>query len=116
MDNPNPSNPTPDPTPADPKQAWGPLNQNVNYDKLASDRIGEELNPNATIWKMYTEEAREYDTEFTRERNENLNNMLLFATLFSAIVTAFIIESANLLEQNPSDISAQLLLMLVQSQ
>ncbi|CAE6513941.1 unnamed protein product [Rhizoctonia solani] len=116
MDDPKQPNPTPDPTPADPKQPGGPVNQNVNYDKLASDRIGEELNPNATIWKLYTEEAKEYDTEFTRERNENLNNMLLFATLFSAIVTAFIIESTNLLEQDSSDVSAQLLLMLVQSQ
>ncbi|KAH7311173.1 hypothetical protein B0J17DRAFT_585511, partial [Rhizoctonia solani] len=88
----------------------------MNYDKLASDRIGEELNRNATIWKLYTEEAKEYDIEFTRERNENLNNMLLFATLFSAIVTAFIIESTNLLEQDSSEVSTQLLLMLVQSQ
>ncbi|CAE6527366.1 unnamed protein product [Rhizoctonia solani] len=116
MDDLKPSNPMPDLTPADPKQAGGPVNHNVNYNKLASDKIGEELNPNATMWKLYREEAKEYDTEFTRERNGNLNNMLLFATLFSAIVTAFIIESTNLLEQDSSDVSAQLLLMLVQSQ
>ncbi|CAE6469760.1 unnamed protein product [Rhizoctonia solani] len=42
--------------------------------------------------------------------------MLLFATLFSAIVTAFIIESTGLLEQDSSDVSAQLLLILVRSQ
>ncbi|CAE6467541.1 unnamed protein product [Rhizoctonia solani] len=51
-----------------------------------------------------------------QERNKNLDTMLLFATLFSAIVTAFIVESTNLLEQDSSEISTQLLLMLVRSQ
>ncbi|CAE6437645.1 unnamed protein product [Rhizoctonia solani] len=108
--------PTPGPTQTDLGLPKGPIYQQMNYDKLASDRIGEELNPNATIWKLYVDEAKEYDTELASERNENLNNMLLFATLFSAIVTAFIIESTGLLEQDSSDVSAQLLLMLVQSQ
>ncbi|GAB1524801.1 hypothetical protein RhiTH_007957 [Rhizoctonia solani] len=94
----------------------GLFRQESGCDKLASDRIGEELKHDASIWRLYEEEVKEYDTEFTRERNENLNNMLLFATLFSAIVTAFIIESTNLLEQDSSEVSEQLLLLLVQSQ
>ncbi|KAH7311176.1 hypothetical protein B0J17DRAFT_382027, partial [Rhizoctonia solani] len=116
MDDPKPRNLTSGLAQNEPEQDRGAFYQRLNYEKLASDRIGEELNPNASIWKLYAEEAKEYDIEFTRERNENLNNMLLFATLFSAIVTTFIIESTNLLEQDSSDVSTQLLLMLVQSQ
>ncbi|CAE6469843.1 unnamed protein product, partial [Rhizoctonia solani] len=107
---------TPDPTKAESVRGRGTFYQESNHDKLASDKIGEELNPNACIWRLYAEEAKEYDTEVTHERNENLNNMLLFATLFSAIVTAFVIESTSLLEQDSSEISNQLLLALVQSQ
>ncbi|KAG8681146.1 hypothetical protein FRC11_001506, partial [Ceratobasidium sp. 423] len=86
------------------------------HDKLASDRIGEELNPEACIWRLYEEEAKPYDTEVTHGRGKNLDNMLLFATLFSAIVTAFLSGSMSLLQQDSSGVSMQLLLMLVQSQ
>ncbi|KAF8602077.1 hypothetical protein BDV93DRAFT_509542 [Ceratobasidium sp. AG-I] len=42
--------------------------------------------------------------------------LLLFAALFSAILTVFLIESKDLLQQDPADASAALLLMVVQSQ
>ncbi|KAG8684947.1 hypothetical protein FRC11_011386, partial [Ceratobasidium sp. 423] len=106
------------PEPAEVEQVHnkGAFDQRTTRDKLASDRVGEELKPDACIWRLYAEEAKEYDTEMAQERNKNLDTMLLFATLFSAIVTAFIIESTNLLEQDSSEVSTQLLLMLVQSQ
>ncbi|CUA72693.1 UPF0182 protein [Rhizoctonia solani] len=96
--------------------ARGPFYQQSTHDKLASDQYGEELNHNASIWRMYAEEAKEQDAESVREKNENLNNLLLFATLFSAIVTAFIIESTSLLQQDSFEVSTQLLLALLQSQ
>ncbi|CAE6443462.1 unnamed protein product [Rhizoctonia solani] len=97
-------------------EARGAFYQQSNHDKLASDRYGEELDPEACIWRMYAEEAKEQDAESVREKNENLNNLLLFATLFSAIVTTFIIDSTSLLQQDSSEVSIQLLLALVQSQ
>ncbi|KAF8749678.1 embryonic skeletal system development [Rhizoctonia solani] len=97
-------------------RAGGAVLRPPNYDKLSTDRIGEELNPDACIWRLYAEEAKDYDTGMAQERNKNLDTMLLFATLFSAIVTAFIIESTNLLEQDSSEISTHLLLLLARSQ
>ncbi|CAE6369889.1 unnamed protein product [Rhizoctonia solani] len=97
-------------------QSTGAFGPRSCHDKLAWDRIGEELNPDACIWRLYAEEAKELDAEMVQERNRNLDTMLLFAAIFSAIVTAFLIESTNLLEQDSSEVTTQLLLVLVQSQ
>ncbi|KAG8773558.1 hypothetical protein FRC12_002466 [Ceratobasidium sp. 428] len=86
------------------------------YERIASEKPGEELAPNAAIWEMYVEEAREQDKELVDGKNRNLDQMLLFATLFSAILTAFIIESKNLLEQDSADLTVTLLLAIAQSQ
>ncbi|KAJ1300323.1 hypothetical protein OPQ81_005144 [Rhizoctonia solani] len=106
----------PDPAPVEATEKTGGHFPRMSPDKLSSDRIGEELNPDASIWRLYMEEAKGYDAGLARERNANLDTMLLFATLFSAIVTAFVIESTNLLEQDLSEVSTQLLLTLAQSQ
>ncbi|QRW23909.1 U3 small nucleolar RNA-associated protein 10 [Rhizoctonia solani] len=106
----------PDSTRTDPIQSKDAFTQPSSCDRLATDRIGEELNPDACIWRLYAEEAKEYDGEMAYERNKNLDTMLLFATLFSAIVTAFLMESTDLLEQDSSEVSTQLLLKLLHSQ
>ncbi|KAH7320453.1 hypothetical protein B0J17DRAFT_583196, partial [Rhizoctonia solani] len=84
--------------------------------RFAADAIGQELQPNASIWSMYVEEASEQDAELVDVQNKNLDLMLLFAALFSAILTAFLIESTNMLQQSPLDTSAALLLFIAQSQ
>ncbi|KAG8699193.1 hypothetical protein FRC09_006769 [Ceratobasidium sp. 395] len=86
------------------------------YERIASEKPGEELAPDAAIWEMYVEEAREQDKELVDDKNGNLDQMLLFATLFSAILTAFIIESKNLLQQDSADLTVTLLLAIAQSQ
>ncbi|KAF8607216.1 hypothetical protein BDV93DRAFT_303848 [Ceratobasidium sp. AG-I] len=83
---------------------------------MAGDKPGEELAHDATIWKLYLEEAEEHDQELVKSRHGSLDMLLLFAALFSAILTAFLIESKDLLQQDPADASAALLLMVVQSQ
>ncbi|KAG9123090.1 hypothetical protein FRC07_000241 [Ceratobasidium sp. 392] len=65
---------------------------------------------------MYVEEAKEQDSELVNDKNGNLDQMLLFATLFSAILTAFIIESKNLLQQDSAELTVTLLLAIAQSQ
>ncbi|KAG8792876.1 hypothetical protein FRC12_004604 [Ceratobasidium sp. 428] len=86
------------------------------YERIAADRPGQELAPDAAIWQMYVEEAQEHDSELVDSKNKNLDMMLLFATLFSAILTAFIIESKNLLQQDSADLTVTLLLAIAQSQ
>ncbi|KAG8682985.1 hypothetical protein FRC09_016373, partial [Ceratobasidium sp. 395] len=87
-----------------------------SHERMAADNLGQELDNEATIWKIYREEADEHDQELARGQHANLDVMLLFAALFSAVLTAFLIESKNLLQQDPADISAALLLLIAQSQ
>ncbi|QRV90451.1 E3 ubiquitin-protein ligase listerin [Ceratobasidium sp. AG-Ba] len=86
------------------------------YERMAADRLGEELAQDATIWKLYLDEAAEHDLELVEGRHKSLDMLLLFAALFSAILTAFLIESKNLLQLDPQDASVALLLQMVQSQ
>ncbi|KAG9086717.1 hypothetical protein FS749_003431 [Ceratobasidium sp. UAMH 11750] len=86
------------------------------YERMAADKPGEEMAHDATIWKLYLEEAVEHDQELVKGRQSSLDMLLLFAALFSAILTAFLIESKGLLQQDPADASAALLLLIAQSQ
>ncbi|QRV95514.1 regulator of telomere elongation helicase 1 [Ceratobasidium sp. AG-Ba] len=86
------------------------------YTRIGADILGEELEPHGAIWKMYVEEAAEQDNELVDTQNKNLDLMLLFAALFSAILTAFLIESKNLLQRDSGDTSVALLLLIAQSQ
>ncbi|KEP47324.1 putative transmembrane protein [Rhizoctonia solani 123E] len=86
------------------------------FDQMATDRLGEELAPDAAIWNIYLDEAQDRDRELVEGRQRSLDTLLLFAALFSAILTAFLIESKNLLQQDPADASAALLLIIAQSQ
>ncbi|KAG9107235.1 hypothetical protein FRC07_008664, partial [Ceratobasidium sp. 392] len=83
---------------------------------MSEDVFGEELAPDATIWKLYVEEATEQDQELANLQNKNIDLMLLFAALFSAILTAFLVEAKDMLEEDPAATSAALLLLVVQSQ
>ncbi|KAG9125465.1 hypothetical protein FRC07_007485 [Ceratobasidium sp. 392] len=86
------------------------------FERLAADKPGEELAPGGVIWQMYVEEAKEYDSELVETENNNIDMMLLFAALFSAILTSFIIESKVLLQENSTDLTVTLLLAIAQSQ
>ncbi|KAF8593753.1 hypothetical protein BDV93DRAFT_460397, partial [Ceratobasidium sp. AG-I] len=86
------------------------------HERLAADKIGEELAPDAGIWQVYLDEAKEQDDEMVDGKNKNLDMMLLFATLFSTILATFLIESKNLLQQDPNEVSIGLLLLIAQSQ
>ncbi|KAG9115178.1 hypothetical protein FRC07_007553 [Ceratobasidium sp. 392] len=86
------------------------------YERMAADKPGEEMAPDGTIWKLYLEEAESHDAELVRGHQGSLDMLLLFAALFSAILTAFIIESKDLLQQDYAEASAALLLQIAQSQ
>ncbi|KAF8668087.1 Peptidase family S41 [Rhizoctonia solani] len=71
-------------------------------DPFSGDKAGEEFSHDAIVWKLYRSEAEEYDQEL--------------AALFSAILTAFLIEAKNMLQQDPADTTNALLLIIVQNQ
>ncbi|CAE6339055.1 unnamed protein product [Rhizoctonia solani] len=76
------------------------------------DEEGKELGPDAQVWKTYVREADRVDEELVDGWNKSMDVNLIFAALFSAISTAFVIESYKNLKQDPADVSAQTLLVI----
>ncbi|EJD44727.1 hypothetical protein AURDEDRAFT_166211 [Auricularia subglabra TFB-10046 SS5] len=64
-------------------------------DREAPDLVGEELGDAARIWREYDRVARDDDRERIGNWNRGLDNLALFAGLFSAVTTAFIIQLQN---------------------
>lgn len=98
--------------------------------KYPPDPLGEELAPNARVWKVYREQATAHDKAMLEGWNNTLDILLIFvraisrqrlalisiqAGLFSAVVTAFVMESYNLLQANPPDYTASVLYALLAS-
>ncbi|CUA70954.1 Mediator of RNA polymerase II transcription subunit 12 [Rhizoctonia solani] len=81
------------------------------------DEPGKELDPDAQVWKTYVREADQVDEEMVDGWNKyvSMDVILIFAALFSAISTAFVIESYKNLKQDPADASSQTLLTISQT-
>ncbi|CCO32091.1 hypothetical protein BN14_06144 [Rhizoctonia solani AG-1 IB] len=69
----------------------------------------------ARIWKIYVKEADKWDTELIDGWNRSLDMILVFAALFSAISSAFIIESSNMLTQDTNTATVNALLAISQN-
>ncbi|KAJ7803056.1 hypothetical protein B0H14DRAFT_1649352 [Mycena olivaceomarginata] len=69
----------------------------VNAEKgLASPRKGNDPSEEATVdklWAVYISEAEKYDKALVESWKSDMEGMLIFAGLFSASLTAFLIES-----------------------
>ncbi|CAE6478818.1 unnamed protein product [Rhizoctonia solani] len=79
------------------------------------DEKGKELGPDAQVWKTYVREADHVDEELVDGWNKSMDVILIFAALFSAISTAFVIESYKNLKPDPAEISSQTLLTISQT-
>ncbi|KZW02450.1 hypothetical protein EXIGLDRAFT_665432, partial [Exidia glandulosa HHB12029] len=66
--------------------------------KYPPDPFGEETSANARVWKVYKDEATAHDKSLLDGWNKTLDILLIFAGLFSAVATAFVIESYKLLQ------------------
>ncbi|KAJ7471796.1 hypothetical protein FB451DRAFT_307964 [Mycena latifolia] len=71
------------------------------------DTPGDE--PCAQIWSVYISEAEKYDKALVESWRGNMNGILIFAGLFSAILTTFIIESYKTLQTDLDPVTATLL-------
>ncbi|CAE6347214.1 unnamed protein product [Rhizoctonia solani] len=82
------------------------VEQNQNKtDKAPKSDIG----PNAEVWKRYVLETDRADKELVEGWNNSLDMLLIFAALFSAISTAFILESTHDLKPDYAEVSAHTL-------
>ncbi|TFK32910.1 hypothetical protein BDQ12DRAFT_771182, partial [Crucibulum laeve] len=69
------------------------------------------------FWRNYNEEADKYDDVLTKSWKGDMDSILIFAGLFSATLTAFIVESYQRLEPDSGDQTVLILnqLLLVQT-
>ncbi|KIO33008.1 hypothetical protein M407DRAFT_65998, partial [Tulasnella calospora MUT 4182] len=67
----------------------------------------------ADFWKRYDTVADSHDRKLSKHLNDNLDVLLIFAGLFSAINTAFISFTMPALSPNPSDETNALLRLLI---
>ncbi|KAF8998631.1 hypothetical protein BDZ89DRAFT_969869, partial [Hymenopellis radicata] len=80
------------------------------------DPYGQEAAPNARAWRVYVEEAAAFDENMVGQSRDGLDVMLVFAGLFSAVVTSFLVQVSQNLQADFSEMSALLLhdLLVVQ--
>ncbi|KAK6992921.1 hypothetical protein R3P38DRAFT_3288652 [Favolaschia claudopus] len=57
----------------------------------------------AKIWSVYVSEAEKYDKALVKSWKSDMDGLLIFAGLFSAILTAFLIESYKTLTPDTDD-------------
>lgn len=69
-----------------------PNDYTIRYPK---DPIGEEMSANGRFWRTYSDEALIIDREMIDVYHDTINVLLVFAGLFSAVLTAFVIETSQ---------------------
>ncbi|KAF8693907.1 hypothetical protein RHS03_08292, partial [Rhizoctonia solani] len=102
---------------------------------LEYDYERDDLGRSGRFWKVYVKETNEWDAETVDSWNKSLDVILgklmglesgktiadmttsiaVFAALFSAISTAFLMESSKRLQEDPADVSAQALAVISQT-
>ncbi|KAL1716146.1 hypothetical protein EV715DRAFT_265481 [Schizophyllum commune] len=73
----------------------GPDNERVYEDKYEDDRLGDELGDEARVWRVLLDEGRAYDATMLPRFRDHLDVDLVFAGLFSAIVTTFVVQTSQ---------------------
>ncbi|EUC58235.1 transmembrane protein, putative [Rhizoctonia solani AG-3 Rhs1AP] len=78
----------------------------IDATRAGFDDYGAELDKEARVWSAYVREAEQWDDEMVDGWNRSLDVMLVFAALFSAVSTTFVVESSKNLAPDPAVISA----------
>ncbi|KAJ3767596.1 hypothetical protein FB446DRAFT_819856, partial [Lentinula raphanica] len=79
-------------------------------EKYDPDPLGDEIKENARVWKVYLDEAETHDFEMIKGFRDTIDALLVFAALFSAVVTSFIIAAISSLQPDFGEITAKLLI------
>ncbi|KIY61265.1 hypothetical protein CYLTODRAFT_460003, partial [Cylindrobasidium torrendii FP15055 ss-10] len=62
--------------------------------KYARDKRYEELHQDARVWLAYNDEAAIFDNDMVGEAADSLDILLVFAGLFSAVLTTFVAQTS----------------------
>ncbi|KAF8180755.1 hypothetical protein K438DRAFT_1196746 [Mycena galopus ATCC 62051] len=88
----------------------------TTYEQPDDSPFRQHCSDNAQIWKYYMDYAKTFDRNLADLLNGDLNPLLIFAALFSAILAAFLIEIRKGLQEDLQTITNGLLVALIQSQ
>ncbi|KAK0239628.1 hypothetical protein EDD85DRAFT_456855 [Armillaria nabsnona] len=89
-------------------------NDPSNYeDRFPEDPIYAETAPNARVWRTHQAESEIHDANMVEEIRDNVDVLLVFAGLFSAVVTTFVVQTSLNLQADYAQVSASLLFELV---
>ncbi|SJL11097.1 uncharacterized protein ARMOST_14500 [Armillaria ostoyae] len=84
--------------------------------KFPEDKQYEELGPTARVWRTYLEECAAFDIEMVEGWRDGLDVLLVFAGLFSAVVTTFVAQTSQSLQVDYGQVTASLLFELIDVQ
>ncbi|KAK0478066.1 hypothetical protein EDD18DRAFT_876177 [Armillaria luteobubalina] len=85
-------------------------NDSYDYEqKYPEDAPYEEAAPAARVWRTYEDESRVHDANMVEKSRDNVDVLLVFAGLFSAVVTTLVAQTSQSLQPNYSAMSVSLL-------
>ncbi|KAJ7152503.1 hypothetical protein C8R46DRAFT_913155, partial [Mycena filopes] len=88
--------------------------RSVAVSDLLTDSNPENEHAAAKLWAVYVSEAEKYDKSLVESWKSDMKGMLIFAGLFSASLTAFLIESYKTLVPDSGDTTVLLLAQISQ--
>ncbi|KAF9024482.1 hypothetical protein BDZ89DRAFT_1162207, partial [Hymenopellis radicata] len=65
--------------------------------KFAEDEKFKEMGPMVRVWKTFLEEYSKFDSDMVEDWRDALDVLLVFAGLFSAVVSTFVAQSSQTL-------------------
>ncbi|PBK78433.1 hypothetical protein ARMSODRAFT_1011012 [Armillaria solidipes] len=92
-------------------------NDPFNYEeKYPEDAYCEELGSLARVFRTYIDERAIYDANMVEESRDGVDVLLVFAGLFSAVVTTFVAQTSQSLQADYTEMSANLLFEMINIQ
>ncbi|SJL12530.1 uncharacterized protein ARMOST_15957 [Armillaria ostoyae] len=79
------------------------------------DPPGQEMSDNARIWPIYLEEAADFDANMLAEWRDTIDVLLVFAGLFSAVLTTFVAQTSQNMQPDYNQASTLLLFEILKA-
>ncbi|KAK0217207.1 hypothetical protein IW262DRAFT_1299161 [Armillaria fumosa] len=73
------------------------------------DPYGQEMSENSRIWSIYLDEAADFDANMLAEWRDTIDVLLVFAGLFSAVLTTFVVQTSQSMQPDYNQASTFLL-------
>ncbi|THV00489.1 hypothetical protein K435DRAFT_751165 [Dendrothele bispora CBS 962.96] len=72
-----------------------------------------EMSPNARVWKVYNQEVTRIDSGRIEDWRDGLDSLLVFASLFSAVITTVASQTSTRLQKDWGEVTSNLIMELI---